>query len=190
MSAVDAPPGIAFAGQAAGEFVARRGSRRLAYRMFGYVMFAGVLTLMLASRRLYAPMIEFLLVAPLVCMSVAFVGFAVRSAHIRIDSQGVRWGWALAGFRMRTARIRGVTAYADAVALSPKRGSTWYLSRRDWDDFEHFGRALRQARIPFEAHDHNAPIGAKLQSYGLVLDLLLVANATAATFALAVVAMT
>jgi hypothetical protein len=189
MSAVDAPPGIAFAGQPAGEFIARGRSRRLAYRMFVFVTFAGVLTLVLAARRLHAPMIEFLLVAPLVCMSVAFVGFAVRSAHLRIDADGVRWGWSLAGFRMRLERIKAVNAYTDAVALSPKRGSTWYLSRRDWDDFDRVRRALRRAQIGFETHDRRAPVGAKLQSYGLVLEFLLAANAMAATFALVVVAM-
>lgn len=184
MSAVDAPPGIPFAGRAAGEFVARPRARRLARRVFVLVSAAGVLTLAMAARRLYAPLIELLLVAPLMCISVAAVGHAVRSAHVRIDRDGVRWGWSWGGFRLTRERLRRVEAYDDAVALKPTRGSTWYLSRRDWDRFERMLPAIDQAGIPFTRHETRAPLGARLQSYGAVLDGLLVADALAAMLAL------
>jgi hypothetical protein len=184
VTAVDAPPGVAFAGEAAGEFVARPRARKLARRVFLWVVFAGVLTLFLASRRIYTPMIEFVLVAPLMCMSVAAVGYAVRRARVRIDVDGVRWGWDIGGFRMRPERMKGVKAYRDAIALQPKRGSTWYLSHYDWDRFERVASALREAKIPYERIDRRAPIGARLQSYGVVLDFLLVLNALVATLAL------
>jgi len=184
VSAVDAPPGIAFAGQAAGEFVAKPRARRLAARVFVFALAAGVTTLSLAARRLGAPLIELLLVAPLMCMSVAAVGYAVRSAHLRIDRDGVRWGWRWGGFRLGRDRLVRIDAYSDAVALKPRRGSTWYLSRRDWFHFDRVEPAMSRAELPVERHDRGAPIGARLQSYGVVLDGLLVLDGFAAALAL------
>lgn len=185
MAAVDAPPGVAFAGQAAGEFVARPRARKLANRLFAYVCLVGVLTVTLAFRRLHTPFTSAVfIVAPLMCFAVACLGFAVRAARLRVDSEGVRWGWRWGGFRMRRDRVRSVNAYRDAFALAPKRGSTWYLSRRDWNRFERVPAALRRAKIPFAQHEGRAPFAARLQSYGVVLDLLLVANALAATLAM------
>jgi hypothetical protein len=186
VSAVDAPPGVAFAGRAAGEFVARARSRRLARSVFLYVTGIGLATLAVASRRIHAPLIELVLVVPLVCMSVAAVGFAVRRARLSVDPDGVRWGWAIGGFRMHRDRMKEVCAYPDALALTPRRGSTWYLSRRDWDDFDDLRRSLGKARIPYQRSSDRAPLAARLQSYGLVLDLLLVVDALCATLALGV----
>ena len=124
--------------------------------------------------------------APLFCFSVAAVGYAVRRARLRIDRDGVRWGWRIAGFRMHRARIRAVRIFSDAIALVPKRGSTWYLSRRDWDRFDRVAGAFEEAAIEFDRREGRAPWAARLQGYGLVLDLLLVANIAAATLALAV----
>jgi len=135
-------------------------------------------------------MIEFLLVAPLFFMSIAAVGYAVRRARIRVDRDGVRWGWSWAGVRMEPDRIEQVTAYNDAYAFKPKRSgkwrpaSTWYVSRRDWDRFDNVANALRTSGIPFDRLDKRAPLKARLQSYGIVLDLLLVGTALAATFSL------
>ncbi len=184
MAAVDAPPGVAFAGRAAGEFVARPRARRLARRLLIYVIAVSIVTLMIAARRIYTPMVEFVLVAPLMCMSIAVLGYAVRAARVRVDGAGVRWGWRWAGFRMRRERMKHVHSYIDAFALTPQRGSTWYLSRRDWDRFERVPKALRRAKIPFARHPERAPLRARLQSYGIVLDLLLVVNAMAMTLAL------
>lgn len=92
MSAVDAPPGIAFAGQASGEFVSRRRPRRLAGRVLFLVLVASVLTVVMAGRRMHGQTAELLMVVSLMCASVAAVGYAVRRAHLRIDGDGVRWG--------------------------------------------------------------------------------------------------
>jgi hypothetical protein len=189
VSAVDAPPGVAFAGRAAGELCARPRARRLARAVLVYVVGAGAATLALAGRKLGAPMVELLLVAPLVTMSIAAIGFAVRSARLRIDRDGVRWGWDVIGFRMRRARLARARIFRDAVALTPRRGSTWYLSARDWQPFDDVGRAMRRAELPFERHDRRAPLTARLQGYGLVLDLMLLGTALAATLALATAAL-
>jgi hypothetical protein len=184
MSAIDAPPGLAFAGTAAGEFVARPGARRLARAVMMYVATCGTLTLVAVSRRFHAPMVELLVAVVPMCISVALLGWAVRSARVRVDPGGVRWGWRVIGFRLDRDRLIEVREYHDAVALEPRRGSTWYLSKRDWDRFDAMAAALHRARIPFSRHDHRAPLSARLQSYGVVLDVLLLIDAVAITLAL------
>lgn len=184
MSAVDAPPGLAFDGVSSGEFVSPRGRRRLARSILVYVLTSGALTLYAVSRRPYAPYVELLAAVVPMCVSVALLGWAVRTARVRVDADGIRWGWRLAGFRLARDRLADVRHYRDAVALQPRRGSTWYLSARDWDRFDAMLEALRRARIPFTAHDSRAPLSARLQSYGTVLDFLLVIDAIAATLAL------
>ena len=183
MSAVDAPPGLAIHGVAAGEFAAKPRARALSRIAFYYVLLIGIVTFVVAARRIHKPLIEFLLVSPLMCTSVAAVGFAVRRARLRVDGDGVRWGWAAAGFRMTRARLKNVYVYANAVALTPKRGSTWYLTQYDWDRFDRLLPALRNARIDFTQYPSRAPLAARLQSYGIVLDLLLIVNALASTVA-------
>ena len=184
VSAIDVPPRIPLSDLPAGEFEATPGSHRLARRVFAFVNAAGVITYIAAANRLHVPMIELLFVAPLACVSVAAVGYAVRRARLRIDGDGVRWGWQLFGFRMRKPRLERVAAYRDAVAFTPVRGSTWYVSSRDWHRFDQVVVALRTAELPFEEFPERAPLGARLQSYGAVLDGLLWADALAAGFAL------
>ena len=187
MSAVDAPPGVAFAGRAAGELEARRRSRQLAQVVFWYVLVVGTATLAVAGRRLHVSMIELLLVAPLVFMSVATVGHLVRRARVRITPDGIYWGWSWLGVTLRRERLHQVIAYADAIALEPTRGSTWFLARRDWDGFEIAAPALRAAGFPVVNAAGTMPWRARLQSYGLFLDTLLVADAIAASLGLLVV---
>lgn len=184
MSAVDVPPRMPLADLPTGEFESAPASHRLARRVLAFVATAGVITYIAASRRLHVPMIELLFVAPLACVSVALVGLAVRRARLRIDGDGVRWGWQLFGFRMRPPKLQGVVAYRDAVAFKPKRGSVWYVSQRDWHRFDEVLSALRAAELPFEEIPERAPLLARLQSYGAVLDGLLWADAAAAAFAL------
>jgi hypothetical protein len=185
VSVVDAPPGLAFAGPAAGEFVARRASRRLARIVFYLVLVVSAAAFAIAVRRLYRPMAEIALVAPLMCVSIAAVGHAVRRARIRIDRDGVRWGWEFAGFRMPRARIRRVDLYRDAIALVPQRGSVWFLSPRDWERFEGMCDAVQGAGLPLVAQPTRAPLRARMQSYGLALDTLLLLDAIGSVLILA-----
>lgn len=184
MSAIDVPPRIPLSDLPAGEFAAEPNSHRLARRVFAFVIAAGIVTYVAAARRLHVPMIELLFVAPLACISVAGVGYAVRRARLRIDGDGVWWGWQIFGFRMRRPRLQRIVVYRDAVAFTPKRGSTWYVSDRDWDRFDQVVGALRTADLPFEEIPERAPLAARLQSYGAVLNGLLWADAAAAGFAL------
>jgi len=186
MSAVDAPPGIAFAGVAAGEFVSRVRPRRLAGRVMALVIVTGAVTLIIGVRRAPGANAELLLAAPLVCWSVAGVGYAVRRARLRVDRDGVRWGWSEVGFRVTRDKMERIDLFRDGIAVRQKRGSTWYLSGHDWDLFQRMPGVLRRAGLPVDTHDRRAPLAARLQSYGIVLDLLLVADAAASVFALGV----
>jgi hypothetical protein len=189
VSAVDAPPGVALADVPAGEFTSTLRSQRRSRRLLVYVAAASAATMLFAARRLHAPLVELLFVAPMVCLSVAAVGHAVRRARLRIDGDGIRWGWRVIGFRLHRDRVARVSAFTDAVSIRPRRGSTWYLCRRDWAGFEGVAGALEAAGMALTRSRERAPLGARLQSYGLALDILLVANAAAVSFAL-LVAMT
>lgn len=184
MSAVDCPPGLDFAGLADGEFRARPKQARLARRVFVFVLLAGIGTVAIASRRPFAPGVHVLFSAPLFLLSIAAVGLAVRQARVRVTEAGIRWGWENYGFRMPVARLKGVTAYSDAIAFAPKRGSTWFLTDRDWQRFGEFRGALSRAGIAYADGQGRAPIRARLQSYGRALDTLLIVDALASTVAL------
>ena len=136
MSVVDAPPGLDFAGPAAGEFRARSRQRRLARFTFGMCLFDTVVTFMLAARKFYQAGTTVLFVGSLLCLSMAAVGFAVRSARIQVDQGGVRWGWYMLRFRMARDRIAAIRFYPKYLANEARRGSVLYLSRHDWDRFD------------------------------------------------------
>jgi hypothetical protein len=186
VSAVDAPPGVALADLPAGEFEAALRSQRLSRRVFIHVAVASAATMFVAARRLHAPLVELLFVAPMVCLSVAAVGYAVRRARLRIDGDGIRWGWRVAGVRVRRDRMARVSAYADAVSIRVRRGATWHLCRRDWSRFENMAGALEAAGIAVTRSRERAPLGVRLQSHGLALDVLLVVNALVVSVALLV----
>ena len=173
MTAVDAPPGLGLDGHPSGVFTARPGPRRLAVLAFRSVVVLCVGTIAIAARHRDQDN-SIGVVLALMCAAIAGVGMAVRSARIAIGADGVRWGWSWMGFRMGRARIREVAVYRDAIALAPQRGSSWFLSARDWDRFEAMLRAARKAGLPLVEHDRRAPWRARLQSYGRVLDGLLV----------------
>jgi len=184
MSAVDAPPGIAFAGRAAGELSARRRPRRLAKVVFYYVAIACGLLITDTMRHWDSYGASPLLALPIGFGGVALMGYLVRLARLRVDRDGIRWGWEATGFRMNRDRIAGVTLYDDAAAIEPKKGSTWFVSARDWADWESIAQAMRDSNIDFERSRKRAPFAARLQSYGLALDVLLILDAVGVTAAL------
>ena len=142
--------------------------------------------MVLAARHPHRSGAHVLFSGPLFLASVAGLGWLVRTARVRIESEGIHWGWRTVGFRMRRERTRWIRVYRDAVALRPKRGSIWYLSARDWGDFDRMRRVLIDSDLPVERAENSAPWWARLQSYGMVLDGLLVITAIAAAIALAV----
>lgn len=184
MSAVDAPPGIAFAGRASGELVARRRPRRLARFVFYYVAIACGLLITDTLRHWDSYGASPLLALPIGFGGIALMGYLVRLARLRVDRDGIRWGWELTGFRLTRERIARVTLYDDAAAIEPRKGSTWFVSARDWAEWERIAQGLRDSDFAFERKKQPAPFAARLQSYGVALDVLLILDALGATAAL------
>jgi hypothetical protein len=161
---------------------APRRARRLAGAVLVVVWLLAGLTIGRAARSASDAEASVATVISAFCACVAALGVAVRSAGLTIDPDGVRWGWAAVGFRMRARALRVARVYRDAVALVPRRGFTsWYLGARDWAGFAGIGPALRRAGLAVEEHPGPAPILAKLQSYGFTLDLILFLDVAAQT---------
>jgi len=188
VSAVDVPLHLGLAGRMSGEFAARPGPRRLAGIAARWVLACGTIECTLAARRPWVPEAVTVVVASLMFAGFVGVGLAVRRARVTVESGGVRWGWGWLGFRMERDRLRAVDAYTDAIALRPRRGSAWFLSARDWERFDALVIAVERAGLPLVRRSQAAPLAARLQSYGRVLDGLLVLTMLGATLMIALAA--
>lgn len=188
MSAVDTPPGLGLGGLAHGAFAARPGPRRLAEYGSRITLLLGIATIAIAARNPLDDAASLVVVGALTTIALATVGLAVRRAQVTIGSDGVRWGWGRWTVHMDRDRIVRVDLYDDAIALRARRGSAWFLSRRDWDRFEAMRRAVTSSGLPTEEHRGRTPLAARLQSYGRVLDALIVLAVLTAVAQLVVIA--
>ncbi len=174
MAAIDTPPGLGHDDSRAAGFAAPRGPRRLAeVAMRVTVGLAVVVVLVVARRRPDAG--PTLVTWAVTASALGLIGAAVRRARVTIAADGVRWGWGALKVRMSLERIVRVELYQDGISVRARRGSTWFLARRDWDRFESLGRAIAEVGLPCASLDRKAPFTARLQSYGRILDGLLVA---------------
>lgn len=139
------------------------------------------LTVFKASR---SPLEVLALIGPFFCGCVALLGVLTRSAQLRVDADGITWGWGEMVIRMRRPDLRAARVYAggETVALVPKLGFTWHLAGRDWERFQEMPGVLRHAGLPVEEIPSAAPLLSRLQGYGIALDLLLAANLGLAMF--------
>lgn len=185
MSALDLPPGIGLAGTPLGTFGAPRGPRLLAGTALLTAIALGAVTWYLVSKHPWRRGSSAQFTLPVAFAAVGLLGYAVRRARIAVTRDGVRWGWSFLGFHQTAAQLEEVHVYRDGVALAARRGSRWFLAARDWDRFDALVRQLRRADLPVREHDRRAPLRARLQSYGRVLDALMIAT-IAASFAVAV----
>jgi hypothetical protein len=175
VSAIDAPPGLGLAVLLPhGTFGARRGPRRLAELGLRVTLGLGALAIGFALRRPEAAQASTCFVGALTMIALGSLGVAVRRAQVTVAADGVSWGWGTWTVRMDRDRIVKVDLYDDAIALRPRRGSAWFLSKRDWDRFEALRRAATSVGLPAEEHARRAPLRARLQSYGRVLDAIIV----------------
>lgn len=175
MSAIDTPPGLGLAVLLPhGTFAARRGPRRLAEIGLRVTLGLGAIAIGLALRKPDAAQAAACVVGSMTMATLGCLGVAVRRAQITIAADGVSWGWGRWTVRMDRDRITKVELYDDAIALRPRRGSSWFLSRRDWDRFEAMRRTATSVGLPSEEHARKAPLAARLQSYGRVLDTIIV----------------
>jgi hypothetical protein len=174
MSATDVPVHAGLGGRIAGEFAARPAQRRLATWAARWVTLVGSIALGLALRKPFEPSATTIVVSTLMFAGFALVGLAVRRARVTVDAGGVRWGWDWLGFRLERDRIRAVDVYRDAIAFRQRRGSTWFLTAWDWERFDALVLSVERSGLALTRNDRRAPLGARLQSYGRVLDGLLV----------------
>ena len=180
MAAIDTPPGLGLPGGALGWFRARPGPRRLAHRGLLFIVVATVAAIALTRRHPPADHGAARLTVLLTAIALGGLAVAVRRAQIGVGTDGVRWGWGSLGVRLDTGRVKAVRVYRDAVALVPRRGSTWFLFARDWERFEALRRAVVATGLPVTEHDRAAPWTSQLQSYGRSLDVLVVVSVAAA----------
>lgn len=176
MSAIDLPPGIGLQGTALGTFHAPRRARRLAATALAIITACGAITWYVTLTNRYHWHSSTKLVLPFAFLSFAGLGYLVRRARVAVTRDGVRWGWDALGFTQEAARIVTAHVYADGVAFEAKRGSWWFIAKRDWDRFDAFVRQLRRTELPVADHAGKAPLRARLQSYGRFLDALLVGS--------------
>jgi hypothetical protein len=180
VSAVDIPPGIGLAGPALGEFRAPVRARRLSSAALVLVIGLGAATWGLVYQHPYTRHASTLVVLPVAFAACALLGFAVRRARVAVTRDGLRWGWTSLHFTQQAARIVHVHVYRDGIALEARRGAWWFIAARDWDRFDAIVRQLRRVELPVVDHEGNAPLRARLQSYGRFLDALLVGSVIAA----------
>jgi|GEM_PF-1223159 len=192
MSVVDTPPGLGLPGVQVGWFAARPGPRRRALRGFAFCLAVGSAAIWISAKRLGRGEVDAFgtrLVVVVTAVLVCGVALAVRRARVGIASDGVRWGWGELTVRMAAERVVRVRLYRDAIALEPRRGSTWFLSRRDWDRFEIMRRTALASGLPCEELEGAAPWRARLQSYGGFVDGLVVVGSIAVTIVAALAAL-
>ncbi|MBK9029725.1 MAG: hypothetical protein IPL61_00025 [Myxococcales bacterium] len=186
MAAIDTPPGLDLPGALVGWFRARAAPRRLAHRGLLATIAASALAAALTRRHPPADHGSARLTVLLTAVALCGLAVAVRRAKIGIARDGVRWGWGGLTVHLDARRITVVRTYRDAIAFVPRRGSAWFLFRRDWDRFEELRRAVAAARLPTEELDRRAPWSARLQGYGVVLDGLVVVAVAAAVVTAAI----
>jgi len=174
VSAVDLPPVIGLVGTTRAAFRARAGGRRLAIAATIATVLGWAVTWYFLRGRTWRPGAATYAVLPIALVAVAGVGLAVRTARIWIDGGGVRWGWRGLHVRMEVERLACAELYRDGVALVARKGSRWFLAARDWDRFEVLAREIERSGMPVQHRDRRAPFRARLQSYGRVLDGLMV----------------
>ena len=176
MSAVDLPPGIGLVGTPLGLHRAPPRARLLATISLAVVVVLGGITWGFVSRHPYRGHASTQVVLPVAFGLFALLGFMVRQARVTITRDGVRWGWEQLSFTQDVARLRCAHVWRDGITLESRRGSWWFLAARDWERFDALVRQLRRAELPLQDHDTNAPLRARLQSYGRFLDGMLVVS--------------
>ena len=184
MSALDLPPGIGLVGTPLGTFHAPHRARRLARICLIVVVVLGAITWALVARHPFRSSASTQVVLPIAFAAFAGLGALVRRARVAITRDGVRWGWTAFGFHQPAARIAVAHVYDDGITLEARRGSWWFIAARDWDRFDALVRQLRRAELPIRDHTGNAPLRARLQSYGRFLDLLVLGSALGAAVVL------
>lgn len=174
MSVLDLPPGVGLVGTPLATFHAPRRAKRIAWVGTIAVAVLLVITWWLVSRHYWRRGASTMVVLPAAFLLFTGLAVAVRTARVAITRDGIRWGWTALSFTQSASRIVMAQIYTDGIAFQAKRGSTWFLAARDWDRFEMLVRQVKRAELPATEHEGKAPLRQRLQSYGRVLDSLVV----------------
>ncbi len=180
MSVLDLPPGLGLVGTPLATFHAPRRAKRLAWIGTVLVAVLLVVTWYFVSRHWWRRGSSTMVVLPFAFLMFTGLAVAVRTARVAITRDGIRWGWTSLSFTQSASRIAMAHIYRDGIALEAKRGSKWFLAARDWDRFDVLVRQVRRAELPVTDHEGKAPLRQRLQSYGRVLDALVVGSVIAA----------
>ena len=161
-----------------GPIRASRGARVRAFVGAVYVGMLGGVTVSRSMALTYILAEGEAAAAGAVVLSLALIALALlvatlRAARVSVDEDGIRWGWGGVGFRLARKRVRAIRVYDDAVAVGLTRGSVWYLSARDYTPYPELVAGLARARFELSHEGRPAPLAARLQAYGVALDVLL-----------------
>jgi len=177
VSAQDCPPGMSLSALARHEFAAKTYAKRLAWLIFAAVLFVSGATIYFIGKNMYMDQASVFLAGPLFCFLVAGLGVLIRSAKLRFFTDRIQWSLPYFEFSLPVAKLSKVVAYGQTIAFEPRKGSTWFISDRDWNEFNKVPDALASCGFEVESKtDEPIPWKARVQSYGLVLDGLLVVN--------------
>ena len=179
MSAVDSPPGLEFAGLPLNEFSSKKSSKVMAWVSMVIVCVLSALTIRWVFRYGSIHSGSLMMSGPLFCVLLAFFCVAVRSARIRVTDTKVAWVLGPFDLGIPLTRIKNVSVFNNAVAITPSRGGAWFLSAKDWGPVSALESAFHRAQIPFQRERRNAPLLSKLQSYGRALDIIVILNIVA-----------
>jgi hypothetical protein len=179
VSVLDLPPGVGLAGTPLATFGAPARAKRLAWIGTVIVAVLLVLTWYFVSRHWRRPGASTMVVLPAAFLLFTGLAVAVRTARVAVTRDGIRWGWTSLSFTQAASRIVMANVYSDGIAFKAKRGSTWFLAARDWERFDVLVRQVRRAELPVTEHERTAPLRQRLQSYGRVLDGLVVGSVLA-----------
>lgn len=174
MSVLDLPPGVGLVGTPLAVFHAPRRAKRLAWAGAAIVAVLLVVTWYFVSRHYLRRGASTMVVLPAAHLLFTGLAVAVRTARVAVTRDGIRWGWTALSFTQAASRIVMAHVYRDGIAFRATRGSTWFLAARDWERFDALVRQVRRAQLPVTDHAGTAPLRQRLQSYGRVLDALVV----------------
>lgn len=177
MGAVDCPPGLTLAGLARFEFGAKSYAKKLAWTVFVSVVVISVVTVHYIGKNFSLDKASVVLAGPLFCFMIATLGIVVRSAKLRFFEDRIQWSIPYLQFSMQRAKLKSVLSYKNTLAFVAQKGSSWFVTDRDWKEFAMMQDALLSCGYEVSSKEEKkTPLKAKLQSYGHVLDGLLVLN--------------
>ena len=177
MGAVDCPPGLTLSGLARFEFEAKSYAKKLAWVVFVSVVVVSGATVYFIGKNFNLDKASVVLAGPLFCFMIAALGVVIRSAKLRIFEEKIQWSIPYFQFALPKEKVANVVSYTNTLAFVAQKGSSWFVTERDWKEFPRMEDAVTSCGYQVSSKkSEKTPLKAKMQSYGHVLDALLVCN--------------